>query len=58
MVGNLIFQEGSMPANFFSRMFCCSSEEWKKVPQKEKDKLGLKVDDDGEFWSVHCTCIQ
>lgn len=27
-----------------------SSEEWNKVPQKEKDKLGLKVDDDGEFW--------
>ena len=28
----------------------CSSEEWKNVPHKEKEKLGLKVDDDGEFW--------
>ena len=31
----------------------CSSEEWKKVPHKEREKLGLKVEDDGEFWSVN-----
>ena len=33
--------------------FICSSEEWNKVPKKERDKLGLKVEDDGEFWLVH-----
>jgi imidazoleglycerol phosphate synthase glutamine amidotransferase subunit HisH len=31
----------------------CRSEEWNKVPKKERDKLGLKVEDDGEFWLVH-----
>lgn len=31
-------------------LYGCSSEEWKNVPDKEKDKLGIKVEDDGEFW--------
>ncbi len=31
---------------------CPRSEEWGKIPQREKDKLGLKVEDDGEFWFV------
>ncbi|XP_011408714.2 PREDICTED: calpain-5-like [Amphimedon queenslandica] len=26
------------------------SEEWKRVPKGEKDKMDLKVEDDGEFW--------
>ncbi|KAM5170160.1 calpain-5-like [Mantella aurantiaca] len=26
------------------------SEEWKKVSQRERKKLGVTVDDDGEFW--------
>ena len=33
-------------------LFLCRSEEWNKVPKKERDKLGLKVEDDGEFWLV------
>ena len=31
---------------------CHRSEEWNKVPKKERDKLGLKIEDDGEFWLV------
>ena len=27
-----------------------SSEEWKRVPKSERDKMDLKVEDDGEFW--------
>ena len=28
------------------------------MPKKERDKLGLKVEDDGEFWLVHsCTVV-
>ncbi|KAG9464376.1 hypothetical protein GDO78_020046 [Eleutherodactylus coqui] len=26
------------------------SEEWKKVSRREREKLGVTVDDDGEFW--------
>ncbi|XP_070538573.1 calpain-5-like [Ptychodera flava] len=26
------------------------SDEWKKVSQKEREKMGLTFDDDGEFW--------
>ncbi|XP_077326682.1 calpain-5-like [Lithobates pipiens] len=26
------------------------SEEWKKVSQRERNKMGVTVDDDGEFW--------
>lgn len=28
----------------------CSSEEWKKVSQGEREKIGVTVQDDGEFW--------
>lgn len=28
----------------------CSSEEWKKVSKSEREKLGVTVQDDGEFW--------
>ena len=28
----------------------CSSDEWERVPKSEKDKMELKVADDGEFW--------
>jgi len=27
-----------------------NSEEWKRVPKSERDKMGLTFDDDGEFW--------
>lgn len=27
-----------------------SSEEWKRVPKSERERLGLTFDDDGEFW--------
>lgn len=27
-----------------------SSEEWKKVSKSEREKLGVTVQDDGEFW--------
>uniref|UniRef100_A0A3P9HBS9 Calpain 5a n=1 Tax=Oryzias latipes TaxID=8090 RepID=A0A3P9HBS9_ORYLA len=27
-----------------------SSEEWKKVSKSEREKMGVTVDDDGEFW--------
>lgn len=29
---------------------CCSSEEWNKVSKSEREKLGVTVQDDGEFW--------
>lgn len=28
----------------------CSSEEWKKVSKNEREKIGVTVQDDGEFW--------
>lgn len=31
-------------------MYDFSSDEWGRVPKSEKDKMGLKVADDGEFW--------
>jgi calpain-5 len=33
-------------------MFFCklSSDSWNKVPQKERDRMGLNYEDDGEFW--------
>lgn len=34
----------------FSRHF--SSEEWNKVSKSEREKLGVTVQDDGEFWWV------
>ena len=34
----------------FLSLCACSSEEWKRVPKGEKDKMDLKVEDDGEFW--------
>ena len=30
----------------------CRSEEWKKVPAKEMEKMNIKIDDDGDFWLV------
>jgi calpain-5 len=27
-----------------------NSNEWKRVPKHERDKMGLTFDDDGEFW--------
>ena len=37
-------------------MLCvCRSDEWKKVPAKEKEKMNIKIDDDGDFWSVSVT---
>lgn len=27
-----------------------SSEEWKKVSKSEREKIGVTVQDDGEFW--------
>ncbi len=29
-----------------------SSDEWSRVPNSEKEKMELKVEDDGEFWSA------
>jgi calpain-5 len=26
------------------------SSEWKKIPSKDRDKMNIKVDDDGDFW--------
>ena len=31
---------------------CCRSSEWKNIPSKERDKMNIKVDDDGNFWCV------
>lgn len=28
----------------------CSSEEWTKVSKSEREKIGVTVQDDGEFW--------
>ena len=28
----------------------CSSEEWKRVGDKEKKQMGLTFSNDGEFW--------
>ncbi|XP_075448777.1 calpain-5 [Ascaphus truei] len=36
-----------------------SSEEWQKVSKSEREKLGMTVDDDGEFWMTFedfCKC--
>ena len=33
------------------------SEEWKKVPAKEREKMNIKIDDDGDFWLVCCVKI-
>ena len=30
--------------------FDARSPEWKRVPDSERNKLGIKVDDDGDFW--------
>lgn len=29
---------------------CPSSEEWQKVSKSEREKMGVTVQDDGEFW--------
>ena len=29
-----------------------SSEEWKRVPNSEKKRMGFTVEDDGEFWYI------
>lgn len=37
-----------------------NSDEWKRVPKSEREKMGLNFDDDGEFWyfpSVRFNCI-
>ena len=34
-------------------MFSHSSEEWKKLKQSDREKLGIVFENDGEFWSVH-----
>lgn len=26
------------------------SEDWNKVPKSERERMGLKCDEDGEFW--------
>lgn len=31
----------------------CSSEEWKKVSKSERERIGVTVQDDGEFWYVY-----
>ena len=41
---NFNFSTNSLP-RMLSR-----SPEWNQIPNKEKDKLGLTVKDDGEFW--------
>lgn len=28
----------------------CSSEEWQKIGNMERNTLGITVEDDGEFW--------
>ena len=30
-----------------------SSTEWNTLSKKDKDKIGVKVENDGEFWCVH-----
>ena len=44
---NFVYSTSSL-----SRMLS-RSPEWAGVSQKEKDKLGLTLKDDGEFWLVH-----
>ena len=29
---------------------CYRSEEWKKIPAKDMEKMNIKIDDDGDFW--------
>ena len=33
-----------------SSLFPPSSEEWQKVSKSEREKMGVTVQDDGEFW--------
>ena len=44
MKNNRLYQ--SIFVNFYS------STEWNTLSQKDKDKIGVKVENDGEFWSV------
>ena len=37
-------------AGVFVCVYACSSDEWQKISKKEREKLGIKVEDDGEFW--------
>ena len=30
--------------------FSFRSDEWTKISKKDREKLGIKVEDDGEFW--------
>ena len=38
---------------FILVIFPHSSEEWKKLKQSDREKLGIVFENDGEFWSVH-----
>lgn len=31
-------------------LLVCSSEEWQKVSKSERERIGVTVQDDGEFW--------
>ena len=42
---------GSLPLDiFYLPIYYRSSDEWRRVPKKEKEEMKLKVADDGEFW--------
>lgn len=42
---------GSLPYSLFpSTCSHPSSEEWQKVSKSEREKMGVTVQDDGEFW--------
>ena len=42
----------------FNMSFICSSPEWSKINKSEWEKMGLKFEQEGEFWLVlHIICI-
>lgn len=37
--------------------FIYSSEEWNKLDEEARKKLGIDFEDDGEFWLVRMCCL-
>ena len=40
----------SWSGQILSCLLSLRSEEWSKVTSKDREKLGIKVEDDGDFW--------
>ena len=44
------FKSNTSWCNYFN--FIYRSEEWSKIETADKEKMGLTVEDDGEFWYI------